>query len=450
MIKTDRECSALVPPEGKLRVVMAVSSGGNKGLCLEARAGAASKSWLYRYYIAQKQHKMTLGSYPSMGLAQAREAHSQAALLVKQGIDPRQVVADTKKKNEQMLILDELFEQWLTHKSTVKRRNGVQTEISPRTASDYRRIYQAHLEKALGKQRVCDISMAVLHRHYQKLQRVSLEGLRKAMGIMNQVMEEAMRRQLVEMSPTLALKPKIYNATPNPPRERWLPIGELQALWSALEEGVTGGGALAAGGRGVAASTVLSGSVANAIKMIILTAVRRGEVISMQWAHLDGDRWTIPETKSGRPHVVTLSPLAKAIIEEQRMICSPISPYVFESSTKLGHSITGDALMRALDRLQKRKMAEFESFSVHDLRRSVANCCGIELGAGPLEIEHMLNHQISDKLLRTYQAGALRNPEKLRALFLRWGEFVAQNIAANPNAVAQHPSNVVTVQFGKR
>ena len=99
------------------------------------------------------------------------------------------------------------------------------------------------------------------------------------------------------------------------------------------------------------------------------------------------------------------------------MICSPISPYVFESSTKLGHSITGDALMRALDRLQKRKMAEFESFSVHDLRRSVANCCGIELGAGPLEIEHMLNHQISDKLLRTYQAGALRNPEKLRALF---------------------------------
>ena len=132
------------------------------------------------------------------------------------------------------------------------------------------------------------------------------------------------------------------------------------------------------------------------------------------------------------------------------MICSPISPYVFESITRIGHSITGDALMRALDRLQKRKMAEFESFSVHDLRRSVANCCGIELGAGPLEIEHMLNHQISDKLLRTYQAGALRNPEKLRALFLRWGEFVAQNIAANPNAVAQHPSNVVTVQFGKR
>lgn len=230
-----------------------------------------------------------------------------------------------------------------------------------------------------------------------------------------------------------------------------MPVVELRALWRALEEGVTGGGALSEGGRGIAATTVLSGSIANAIKMVILTAVRRGEVISMQWAHLDGDRWTIPETKSGRPHVVTLSPLAQSIIEEQRMICSPISAYVFESSTKLGHPITGDALMRALERLQKRRMAEHEPFSVHDLRRSVANCCGIELGAGPLEIEHMLNHQISDKLLRTYQAGALRNPEKLRTLFLRWGEYVHQHIAGpEPDADEPESGNVVQVKFGRR
>lgn len=78
-------------------------------------------------------------------------------------------------------------------------------------------------------------------------------------------------------------------------------------------------------------------------------------------------------------------------------------------------------MTRTLDRLQKRKLAELEPFSIHDLRRSVADCCGIELGAGPLEIEHMLNHQISDKLRRTYQAGSLRNPDKLRMLFLRWG-----------------------------
>lgn len=450
MISQDRQVAAAELKEGATATRFAISSKHGNGLSLEVRAGK-QKRFVYRFRLLGKQQTMVLGLYPAMGLAQARERHCVAVGQVKQGIDPRQVVAEAKQKNEQMLVLDELFEQWLSHKASVKRRDGVRSEISLRTVTDYRRIYQTHLQKVLGKYRVCDITMAVLHQHYQKLQKVSLEGLRKAMGIMNQVMEEAMRRQLIEMSPTLALKPKVYNATPNPPRERWLPISELRALWHALEEGVEGGGALTAGGRGIATTSVLSGSVANAIKIVILSAVRRGEVISMQWAHLDGDRWTIPETKNGRPHVVTLSPLAQEIISEQRMITSSTSPYVFESTTKLGHAITGDALMRALDRLQKRKLAELEPFSVHDLRRSVANCCGIELGAGPLEIEHMLNHQISDKLLRTYQAGALRNPEKLRSLFLRWGDIVKHQIAQyEVEKSSDVMGNVIQGTFGKR
>jgi len=451
MIKTDRECSALAPPEGKNRVTTAVSSGGNKGLSLEARAGAKSKSWIYRFYLNQKQHKMTLGSYPAMSLAQARVAHAEAVAYVKQGIDPRQVISEIKQKNQQMLILDELFEEWITHKETARRRNGGKPEISPRTAADYRNLYRNYLQNALGRCRVCDITMAMLHQHYKVVQRLSVEGLRKCMSLMNQMMDEAMRRQLIEMSPTLALKPKVYNATPGKPRERWLNIEELSVVWQNLVEGVTGGGAIAAGGRGLAASTVLSGSIANAIKLVILTAIRRGEAVSMQWAQIDGDRWTIPETKSGRAQVVTLCPLAQAILKEQRAIVSPTCPYVFESSIKHGEPITGDAMMRALDRLQKRKMAEHESFNVHDLRRSVATCCGIELGAGPLEIEHMLNHQISDKLLRTYQAGALRNPEKLKALFLCWGDYVQKHIAGpTTDEDNQGSSNVVQVNFSKR
>ncbi len=450
MIKTDRECSALAPPEGKDRVTTAVSSGGNKGLSLEARTGAKSKSWIYRFYLNQKQHKMTLGNYPAMSLAQARVAHAEAVGHVKLGIDPRQVISETKQKNQQMLILDELFEEWITHKATARRRNGGRPEISPRTATDYRNLYRSFLQGSLGRYRVCDISMALLHQHYKTIQKQSTEGLRKCMSLMNQMMDEAMRRQLIEMSPTLALKPKVYNATQGKPRERWLTISELRQVWQNLMAGVTGGGAVAAGGRGIAASTVLSGSIANAIKLVILTAIRRGEAVSMQWAQIDGDRWTIPETKSGRAHVITLCPLAQAILEEQRAIVSPGCPYVFESSIRPGEPITGDAMMRALERLQKRKMAEYEPFNVHDLRRSVATCCGIELGAGPLEIEHMLNHQISDKLLRTYQAGALRNPDKLKALFLRWGEYVRQHIAdPEPDEGTQAGSNVIQVKFGR-
>ena len=179
-----------------------------------------------------------------------------------------------------------------------------------------------------------------------------------------------------------------------------------------------------------------------------MTAVRRGEAVNMRWIDIDGDKWTIPETKSGRPHLVTLSPLAMSIIDEQREITSQLSPFVFESPNKLGQHIHQDAVTTALTRIRLKYMPDIEPFTVHDLRRSVATLVGIELDAGPLEIEHMLNHQISDKLLRTYQAGALRNPEKLRQLFLRWGKFVEEKIA-NMKEISVDESNVIHVPFGK-
>lgn len=212
MISQDRQVAAAELKDGATATRYAISSKHGGGLSLEVRAGK-QKRFVYRFRLLGKQQTMIFGLYPAMGLAQAREQHAIAVGQVKKGIDPRQVIAESKHKNEQMLTLNELFELWINHKATVKRRDGLRTEISPRTASDYRRLYQAHLQKALGNLRVCDISMAILHQHYQTLQRTTLEGLRKAMGIMNQVMEEAMRRQLVEINPTLALKPKIYSAT---------------------------------------------------------------------------------------------------------------------------------------------------------------------------------------------------------------------------------------------
>ena len=63
----------------------------------------------------------------------------------------------------------------------------------------------------------------------------------------------------------------------------------------------------------------------------------------------------------------------------------------------------------------------------------------------------MLNHQISDKLLRTYQAGALRNPEKLRSLFLRWGDIVKHQIAHyEVEKSSDVMGNVIQGTFGKR
>ncbi|MFQ1867970.1 hypothetical protein ACK36H_20410 [Aeromonas veronii] len=59
-------------------------------------------------------------------------------------------------------------------------------------------------------------------------------------------------------------------------------------------------------------------------------------------------------------------------------------------------------------------------------------------------IELMLNHVPKDRLIRTYQVGGMA--EKLRTLFLRWGEFV--ETTTQPDHTK--PANVISVNFGER
>ncbi|ABV17149.1 site-specific integrase [Escherichia coli] len=437
VITQDRQIASLVPPVGKNRIVVSVKSKAGAGLYIESRSGSQTKSWLYRPYLNGKQIKITLGAYPAMTLAQAREAHAEAIELVKQGIDPRYVRKTEKSNNEQMPIFSELWENWLSFRETSK-------PIGARTLADYKGTYRRHLEQGLGSVRVCDLSRSYLFAHLSKVRQSSAEGVRKGLIILNMTLDHATLQGLIELNPARLLKPAMFGASMAKPRERWLSQDELQRLWKTLEEATAGGGSVSTGGKGIASSVVLSHAIANTLKLIILTGVRRSEAVKMRWDQINGDRWTIPETKNGKSHVVTLHPLALSILKKQRIISE--GAFVFESTSNQGFPITGDAVTRALERLRKKYLAELEPFSPHDLRRSVATGCAEYLDAPERLIERLLNHIPKDRLIRTYQVG--QQAEKLRSLFLSWGDFVERYVAQS--ASHEVTDNVVQVKFGGR
>ncbi|NNQ65835.1 tyrosine-type recombinase/integrase [Escherichia coli] len=437
VITQDRQIASLVPPVGKNRIVVSVKSKAGAGLYIESRSGSQTKSWLYRPYLNGKQIKITLGAYPAMTLAQAREAHAEAIELVKQGIDPRYVRKTEKSNNEQMPIFSELWENWLSFRETSK-------PIGARTLADYKGTYRRHLEQGLGSVRVCDLSRSYLFAHLSKVRQSSAEGVRKGLIILNMTLDHATLQGLIELNPARLLKPAMFGASMAKPRERWLSQDELQRLWKTLEEATAGGGSVSTGGKGIASSVVLSHAIANTLKLIILTGVRRSEAVKMRWDQINGDRWTIPETKNGKSHVVTLHPLALSILKKQRIISE--GAFVFESTSNQGFPITGDAVTRALERLRKKYLAELEPFSPHDLRRSVATGCAEYLDAPERLIERLLNHIPKDRLIRTYQVG--QQAEKLRSLFLSWGDFVERYVAQS--ASHEVTDNVVHVKFGGR
>ncbi|GKW20729.1 integrase [Pectobacterium araliae] len=435
-ITQDRQVANLTPEEGKTRIVVSVKSKAGSGLSVESRSGSRTKSWLYRPYLNGKQIKITLGSYPAMTLAQAREAHAEAVELVKQGIDPRYARKTEKQQNEQMPIFSQLWENWLVFRATSK-------PIGARTLADYQGTYRRHLEKGLGAVRVCDLSRAVIYEHLIRVRKTSVEGVRKGLILLNMTLDHAALQGLIDHNPARLLKPAMFGASMGKPRERWLPQDELQMLWKALDEAGFGGGAIASGGRGIASSVILSQAIANALRLIILTGVRRSEAVNMRWEQINGDRWTIPETKNGKSHIVTLHPLALTLLKTQRIISE--GGWVFESLSKPGFPVTGDAITRALERLRTKHMAEVASFSPHDLRRSVATGCAEYLDAPERLIELLLNHVPKDRLIRTYQVG--QQAEKLRNLFLKWGDFIEYEIIQSNNDA---PDNVINISFGRK
>ena len=431
-ITTDAEIAAIKPESGVIVRRMAIQSKHGGGLKLEVRTSGIRR-FVYRYKIAGKAGEMLLGGYPAMTLAKARQAHGKAAELVKQGIDPLTVTKQAKVKNIEMPTLGEIYRDWLAMRAKSK-------PIGPRTLRDYEGTFARYIESAIGNTRVCDLSRAVLYEHFRQVE--TAEGARKGLIVLNQCLDHAVLQGHIEINPTRLLKPAMFGASMPPPRERWLTRDELRLLWAALEQATAGGGSMAAGGRGIASNVVLSLAVANCLRLITLTAVRRSEAVGMRWDQLNGERWTIPETKNGRAHVVTLCPLALEIIERQRELSQ--GSFVFESTSKAGHQITGDAVTRALERVRLKYLAELVPFSPHDLRRSVATGAAEYLDAPERLIELMLNHVPKDRLIRTYQVG--QQAEKLRALFMRWGDFI-QDIT-QPEQIKR--DNVVSINFGGR
>jgi integrase len=112
----------------------------------------------------------------------------------------------------------------------------------------------------------------------------------------------------------------------------------------------------------------------------------------MRWADLDldGAVWSIPTTKSGRPHTVPLSAAAVKVLKGRQAIAGE-GTFVFPASSSTGHVMrpwhTYSAIL---------KRAEIKNLSIHDLRRSLGSWQTIT-GSGEKIVGRTLGHTTSAK-----------------------------------------------------
>jgi integrase len=174
--------------------------------------------------------------------------------------------------------------------------------------------------------------------------------------------------------------------------------------------------------------------LASAVRLMLLTGQRRGEVLAMRWEHVNEDAgawwWTIPaeRAKNGLSHRVPLSPQAVTLVEGLRP-SSADQPWVF-AGRKHGQHVTN--VERAIDRARARQ--GLTHFTPHDLRRTAASLM-TSLGIPRLTVKKILNH--ADRDVTAIYDRHSYDSEK-RVALEAWGRRVAEIVGR-----AERPAGVV-------
>ncbi len=401
MALSDLQIRKLVPKTSRFEIP------DKNGLCIRVMP-TGKKTWVYRYMIEGTARRMTLGTYPAMPLAEAREVHAKAMLEVERGIDPaaqkKEAKAARKAAPTVTDLLEEFWDMELQHKKSGK---------------DQKRLLSKDVLPAWGDRKAASITRRDAVLLVDTIRERAPITANRVQGAMVRMFNFAAERGILEHSPLTGMKKK-----PEQARKRVLADEEILLLWDAL--------ALDNMKMDIYRLTKL------ALKMILLTGQRPGEVCGMAWEEIDKDGfWNIPadRRKGGEAQRLPLIGMAMEIVEQTR-IYSGDSRFVFRSSHKEDGPITSHALSKAI----LRHWAEIgikEKFTPHDLRRTVRTRLA-ELGVDDVVAERVLGHKLQG-ILGVYNRHNY-DAEKRQALEL-WARKLRRIVGI------ETPETVVIIQL---
>jgi integrase len=157
------------------------------------------------------------------------------------------------------------------------------------------------------------------------------------------------------------------------------------------------------------------GVVSQALRFLVLTALRKNEVLGLKWSDVDSNLLTIPadRMKQGREHRVPLSPAAIAILEEQRAL-GVSGDLIFPSPYAEGKAINLSAINDMMGRMGIKA-------TVHGFRSSFRDFAGDKTDAAAETAEACLAHSLG-QVERAYRRGDAL--EKRRKLMVEWADFI--------------------------
>jgi integrase len=359
------------------------------GLYLEVTPGGG-RYWRLKYRFAGKEKRLAFGVYPEVSLKLARERRADARAILDGGDDPGAAKREAKAQAERDAVntFRAVAGAWLDHQSA-------------KWATDTREAIRISLETH-AYPKLADLPMANIRpRDVASVVRaIEAGGAGETAGRVLQriraVFRYAVVHELIERNPMLDLQPSEL-LKPRQVRHR-AAMAESDLPKFLADLGAFEGDA----------------TTKAALRLLMLTALRPGELRGLRWAEVDKDAGEIripgQRMKMKAPHIVPLSRQAAEVIEAMRPL-SGQRDLVFPSPYYPGQMLSENTLNSALA-----SMGYKGKHSAHGFRAlfsTVANECGHDADV----IERQLAHKERNEVRAAYHRSEYL-PE--RAKLMQW------------------------------
>lgn len=369
-----------------------------KGLYLEV-APSGGKWWRFKYRIEGKEKRLSFGTYPEVGLKEARDRRDEARKLVAAGTDPSEArkaakVAKAARAEASAHNFETVAREWFAVRSSGWAASHAD-KIIKRLEND--------VFPWIGPRPVGDISAPDLLTVGRRIEaRGALDTAHRALQNCGQIFRYAVATGLAERDPTADLRGAL------PPRR----AGHFASITDPKEVGAL-----------LRAIDAFQGTliVQAALKLGPMLFVRPGELRKAEWSefYFDKTEWRIPaeRMKTRREHIVPLSRQAVAILQD----LAPLTgrrQYVFPGRDPL-KPMSEAAINAALRRMGYDTKTEITG---HGFRAMARTLLHEELGFAPEVIEHQLAHRVPDALGATYNRTKFLPQRK--AMMQAWSDYL--------------------------
>ncbi|EAV6156728.1 recombinase [Salmonella enterica subsp. enterica serovar Enteritidis] len=376
-----------------------------------------SKYWQLGYRFDGKQKVFSIGVYPAVSLADARQRRDEAKRLLAQGIDPN------AKKQADEKVLQEKRDKTRSFRVVAKSWFATKTKWSEDYADTVWKRLETYVFPDIGDRNVSELDTGDLLVPVKKAETLGyLEIAMRIKQYITAILRHAVQQKLMRHNPAYDMEGAVQK-----PETEHRPALELEEIPLLLER------IDAYKGRGL---TTL------AIKLNLLIFIRSSELRFARWSEIDfkSKLWVIPEqreaienvkhstrgTKMKRQHFVPLCRQALKILKEIRQL-------TYEEGNEAELIFTGcyDSFKPMSENTINKALRKMGYDTTQDICghgfRTLACSALIESGLWSEDaVELQMSHKESNSVRAAYTHKA-KHLDQRRLMLQWWADFLDEN-----------------------